>query len=254
MVFSDGLDPDEAVDIAKVAGLKLFVRDAAGKDEAVEHKVEKHSLAAKLPGSGPRVVFGSVAYGVMQKGDAKPFLLAYHPKAVIGSVAAKSLVIGEKLPAEIVPAVEAGKVRFQLLGSGKPVAGAEVTVLKPDATTAKLKTGDGWLDRSRGRERAVRRLDPLLRAEGRRARRQEVRRGPPLRHARRRRSVRALPLPTAVSSFGAIACDGYLYVYGGHAGKTHSYDTKSVLGTFHRLKLDGGTQWEELPGGPILRG
>ena len=62
------------------------------------------------------------------------------------------------------------------------------------------------------------------------------------------------PLPAAVSSFGAVATDGYLYVYGGHAGKTHNYDTKSVLGTFHRVKLDGGTKWEELPGGPILQG
>ena len=62
------------------------------------------------------------------------------------------------------------------------------------------------------------------------------------------------PLPKAVASLGAVECDGYLYIYGGHAGKTHSYDTESVLGTFHRLKLDGGTKWEELPGGPIAQG
>jgi len=62
------------------------------------------------------------------------------------------------------------------------------------------------------------------------------------------------PLPKAVASLGAVECDGYLYIYGGHAGKTHSYDTDSVLGTFHRLKLDGGTKWEELPGGPIAQG
>jgi len=62
------------------------------------------------------------------------------------------------------------------------------------------------------------------------------------------------PLPTAVSSLGAVESDGYLYVYGGHAGKTHTYSTKDVLGTFHRLKLDGGAKWEELPGGPILQG
>ncbi len=65
----------------------------------------------------------------------------------------------------------------------------------------------------------------------------------------------ALPaMPKAVSSFGAVVCDGYLYVYGGHAGETHSYDTKSVLGTFQRLKLNGGKAWEELPGGPIAQG
>lgn len=62
------------------------------------------------------------------------------------------------------------------------------------------------------------------------------------------------PLPKAVTSFGAVACDGHLYVYGGHAGKTHSYDTESVLGTFHRVKLGGGTKWEELPGGPRAQG
>lgn len=61
-------------------------------------------------------------------------------------------------------------------------------------------------------------------------------------------------LPKAVSSFGAAEAGGYLYVYGGHAGKTHNYDTQTVLGTFHRLKLDGGAKWEELPGGPKAQG
>jgi len=62
------------------------------------------------------------------------------------------------------------------------------------------------------------------------------------------------PLPKAVASLGAVECDGYLYIYGGHVGKTHTYSTEDVLGTFHRLKLDGGTKWEELPGGPIAQG
>jgi N-acetylneuraminic acid mutarotase len=62
------------------------------------------------------------------------------------------------------------------------------------------------------------------------------------------------PLPVGVSSFGAVACDGYLYVYGGHAGKTHHYDTEAVLGSFQRLKLDGGTKWEQLPAGPRAQG
>lgn len=61
-------------------------------------------------------------------------------------------------------------------------------------------------------------------------------------------------MPKAVSSFGAIEADGYLYVYGGHAGKTHTYSVDDVMGTFHRLKLDGGTKWEPLPGGPIAQG
>lgn len=59
------------------------------------------------------------------------------------------------------------------------------------------------------------------------------------------------PLPNAVASFGAVACDGFIYVYGGHVGGYHS---KSSLGTFHRLPVGGGESWEELPGGPRLIG
>ncbi|MFO0845008.1 MAG: hypothetical protein U0797_21890 [Gemmataceae bacterium] len=61
------------------------------------------------------------------------------------------------------------------------------------------------------------------------------------------------PLPVKVASFGAAACDGYLYVYGGHSGKTHTYSTEDVIGKFYRVKLSGGA-WEELPGGPIAQG
>src|SRR5262249_27298670 len=68
------------------------------------------------------------------------------------------------------------------------------------------------------------------------------------------KTAELLPLPKGVSSFGAVTCDGYLYVYGGHIGKTHTYSNKDVQGSFHRLKLDGGTKWEELPGGPSAQG
>lgn len=62
------------------------------------------------------------------------------------------------------------------------------------------------------------------------------------------------PLTQATSSLGAVELDGYLYVYGGHAGKTHKYNTETVLGTFQRLKLEGGKEWESLPGGPKVQG
>jgi N-acetylneuraminic acid mutarotase len=67
-------------------------------------------------------------------------------------------------------------------------------------------------------------------------------------------------MPVPVSSFGAVECEGYLYVYGGHAGKTHKYDTKTVIGSFWRIRLpaegkgEEHAKWEELPNGPILQG
>lgn len=62
------------------------------------------------------------------------------------------------------------------------------------------------------------------------------------------------PLPQAKSSLGADVCAGWVYVYGGHTGKTHTYSTEDVTGRFHRLKLDGGAEWEQLPGGPAIQG
>ncbi|HEY2786987.1 MAG TPA: hypothetical protein VGJ05_18645 [Fimbriiglobus sp.] len=63
------------------------------------------------------------------------------------------------------------------------------------------------------------------------------------------------PLPEAITSFGATTCDGYVYVYGGHAGKTHSYAIETTLDKFRRIKIDApSSTWEELPGGPHLQG
>jgi N-acetylneuraminic acid mutarotase len=63
------------------------------------------------------------------------------------------------------------------------------------------------------------------------------------------------PMPEAFSSFGAITCDGYIYVYGGHAAKTHSYSTETTLGKFRRLNIaNPQSGWEELPGGVACQG
>jgi uncharacterized GH25 family protein len=145
VVFSEDLAVDEAVTMDKITGLKLQVRDAAGKTTEAKFEAEKHCLKATVPGTGSRVVFGSVNYGVLQKGDAKPFLLAYHPKAIVGAVPADGGKIGAALPAELVPVVTGDKVKFQLLAGGKPVADAEANVLLPVAGKEKSKTDkDGF--------------------------------------------------------------------------------------------------------------
>lgn len=54
-------------------------------------------------------------------------------------------------------------------------------------------------------------------------------------------------LPEAVTSFGAVTCDGYLYVFGGHRGERHDYSARTVSGSFHRLSLEPGATWETLP-------
>ena len=67
-------------------------------------------------------------------------------------------------------------------------------------------------------------------------------------------ATRVATLPEATSSFGAVASDGWLYVYGGHVVPTHSYSTEAVSGRFSRLRLADGKTWERLPDGPPLQG
>ena len=143
VVFSDTLDPDTNVNIEKIANTKLTLRDAAGKDTQVEWKKSDGFYAVNVPGRGDRVIFGTTDYGVLQKGDSKPFKLAYFPKAVIGNANAKP--IGESLPLEVVAESGVGKVRFRVLAAGKPLAESEVSVLLPGGEKKAAKTDkDGY--------------------------------------------------------------------------------------------------------------
>ncbi|MDB5308572.1 MAG: Nickel uptake substrate-specific transrane region, partial [Gemmataceae bacterium] len=86
------------------------------------------------------VVYGVTEYGVLQKGDAKPFRLTYYPKALVGPAAAKLAAVGDPLKVEIIPTGESGKTRFQVVHAGQPVAEAEETVLVPGAEKKAVKT------------------------------------------------------------------------------------------------------------------
>lgn len=54
-------------------------------------------------------------------------------------------------------------------------------------------------------------------------------------------------MPEAVTSFGAVSHEGWLYVCGGHKGERHEYSAPMVSGAFHRLRLSEGAPWEILP-------
>jgi uncharacterized GH25 family protein len=144
VVFSDSLEPDTNVNIEKIANTKLTLRDAGGKESQVEWKKGEGFYSVTVPGSGQRVVYGVTDYGVLQKGDAKPFKLTYYPKAVLGAATTKEAVVG-KLPLEIAATGEGSKVRFQVLAAGKPLADSEVTVVLPDgARKTSITTKEGF--------------------------------------------------------------------------------------------------------------
>ncbi|MGE0707497.1 MAG: Kelch repeat-containing protein [Planctomycetota bacterium] len=51
----------------------------------------------------------------------------------------------------------------------------------------------------------------------------------------------------ALASFGGARCGDWLYVYSGHAGKTHSHSRDDLSPVFARLSLLDGRTWEHLP-------
>jgi hypothetical protein len=137
VVFSDDLEPDEGVAIDSIAKLALVARDDAGKEASLKTTLGKHQLTATPP-AGSRVLFGSFTYGVMQKGTTPPYQLRYHPKTLLGDPFAKTPIVGDRLPIEVIPVGKAGAVRFRVLAKGKPLAGAELNVLVPKGDKQKV--------------------------------------------------------------------------------------------------------------------
>ena len=81
VVFSDNLDPDDAVDVGKIGAMKLFLHAPNSKPSPVALEKGEHCFKVTLPGSGPRVVAGSVDYGVMTKGrDGNPSCSSTTPR------------------------------------------------------------------------------------------------------------------------------------------------------------------------------
>jgi uncharacterized GH25 family protein len=140
--FSDNLKPDNPELLAKIARTELFVRTAAGQNEALKWTAGKEAYEVTLTGKGPQVIGGVCHYGVVER-DGTTFLLNYYPKAVIGVAGKEKQPAGLKaldgLPLQIVPLATSGV--FQLVWDGKPLPEAEVVVLVPGKEKpAELKT------------------------------------------------------------------------------------------------------------------
>ncbi len=145
VVFSDRLEPDERVTMDKLANLKLTLRRPGQPEAPVNWANSQHCFELPIRGEGPRLVYGAAEYGVMQRGEGKPFLLIYHPKAIVGDPPAVQ-PLGESVPVEIVPVRGDGGWRLRVLARGKPRADAEVTILTSgESESKKVKTdADGF--------------------------------------------------------------------------------------------------------------
>jgi hypothetical protein len=232
VLLSENLKPDPAIDIGLVGGAALSIRDAQGRETAATLTKGDHQYTVALEGAVARLVHGTVDLGVMKTGD-RSFVLVYHPKTILGDAFAPGAALGADAPVELTPLGREGAVRLQLLVGGHAQAGAEVTVILPDGSQKKMTTdGDGRTETLAGRGRFGAWARYWESAKGQRD-------GTPYDEVRHyatlvfdsaatsaARRVATLPEPT--SSFGAVASNGWLYVYGGHVARTHTYATTAV--------------------------
>lgn len=265
LIFSETLEVDDRVDAALVKPAELTARLDSGDDKPLNVTQTGEGYYVKL-NRQTRLILGTLSLGVTQMRKSDPaFLLTYYPKTIVGDAYDARLTAGKAAPVEIVPLFEGGEVKFVVLAKGKPVSGAEVNLVLPDGERKQITAGaEGKTAgfEAKGRYGAwARFVEPVAGehdgkkyTERRHYATLVIDAEPGGAAATRPAPSRFPPLPQATSSFGAAACDGYLYVYGGHVVRTHSYSTEAVSGQFHRLKLDGGTRWEALPGGPGLQG
>lgn len=245
LFLSEDLKPEKGVPAGMVAPARLQLRNQ-GADQPLTVDKSGDGYEVALAGQGGRIIHGLLDLGFTRGGN---YLLHYHPKTILGSPF--DVAVGAT-PVEIVPHGKPGAVTLQVLAHGKPLPNAEINLVLPDGTAKKLKTdatGASETISVPGRYGAWARFwEP---AEG-------VRDGKPYEQLRHYATLvfdapyPALPEPT--SSFGSVVNDGWLYIYGGHIAKTHSYSKDAVSGQFHRLRLTGAPVWEKLPAGPPMQG
>lgn len=140
VVFSENLEPDDPKFLDKIGHMQLSVRGADGKSTPAKITKGKDAYRLELPGKGTRTVEGVCRYGVIQRGNAEPFLLVYHAAALVsqGTIESPAQKTEARVdegsdpssPFRIVLAAQPNKL--QVTWHGKPLAGAEAVLLLPD--------------------------------------------------------------------------------------------------------------------------
>lgn len=145
VVFSDAPEPDDRVDVTKLKDTKLTLVSEDGTKVDLSWKLDEKGscYTITIPGSGTRHVLGTTDYGVLKRGDAEPFWLKYHSKAIFGPIPANAKQVAlEGTPVEIVPVVEGEKIRFRAFRDGKPYSKATMRIHLPNEEKAVSVTTD----------------------------------------------------------------------------------------------------------------
>jgi uncharacterized GH25 family protein len=260
----------------KLAKAKLWSRATDGKQTEVAIKVidteDRVGLIGPIGDDKAPVLQTSQQYGIYGTE-----LLVYHAKHVRGTTPDEVNAAGtsKELQLEIVPHVKGDDVELKVLWDGKPLGGAELTIMVGDQEPVEEKAGDdgrvtfkpeggglvgvlaNTLEKDKSGEldgkpyKGVSHYASLTFAlpggSGVEKKAAGATEGA-------KPQAALPPLPEPVASFGGVVADGWLYVYGGHQGEEHEHSAANLSPHFRRLQLEGGTEWQELPMQTALQG
>ena len=250
--FNEDPEPDSTF-VKYVSDIRLTVDSQTTPSELTDATRD-----AVWVGAPPIEVDAERDLGVKTKGD-KTYRLYYTARAQTRPVGAKVKERGDKLRVRLVKTE--GSPQIEVLFNGEPVDKARIKVYRPAGERAELPTDENgratvenfeagetalwanFIDRTPGEVDgkaytethyyATLTYTPVEKALGGQS-------------AVEATAFATIPAP-AVNSFGGAVLGEWLYIYGGHVGKTHSYSEDTTSKHFRRLNLRDRTTWEELP-------
>lgn len=284
--FGELAHPDSAELLDRLKRLEVWHRAKSGEYAEVKlAKVELEdgsALAGTLP-AGATCIEADCSYGTFSRGQKK-MLLHYYAKA-LGPGAGETLVRSKRLALDLVPSCAGGALKLEVIWMGKPASGAMVTLLPQKASSSEVETDASGVAtfqapapgkyeaRARVIEAPSGEIDGEKYEEARHyitltfevpgpaaaivpAAATAAELGPEAAAPSTLQGevVRYTELPRGITSFGAAVIGDWIYVYGGHHGRPHSYSNKSQSETLTRLNLKAPGAWEVVAQGPGLQG
>lgn len=276
---------DEAYHLPEsLADTEIWCRSSAGKRSQIKTEMVDNDDRVGLVGIAPAGDLPQVFEATRQYGVYGDMLLTYYAKHIHANSNDQLATAGPsaELALDIVPKATADGLELTVLWEGKPKADAEVNVKvdgeNEDVEPQKFTTdADGkvtlqpegaglvavlanFYDTTQKGEFNGKKYAQAAQygsltfpwqataADGNAPAKKSR---PAKKTAAKKTSAKSssgLPaLPEAISSFGAVVSDGYLYVYSGHTGTEHAHSAANLSQRFLRIALDGGKEWESLP-------
>jgi N-acetylneuraminic acid mutarotase len=254
--------PDGPEFLKHIEGSKIT---ATGK--ALGWTKEENTYRVKLPKPIPEVVDGVCDLGVMKRNGAT-FRLIYTARVQLGPASVAAAEATDHLRLRLV--VRSGQTPIVAVSfREKPAAGAIVKAFPEEGEPIELRTdAQGrleYLPAAEGKAGLLAKWSTKEPGELDGKSYDEIRYYATLTVAPAATTAASAAgdsgvrehlasLPQAVDSFGGSVLGDWLYVYGGHTGKTHKYSTETAAKQFRRLSLRDDKTWEDLPCGPALQG